>query len=115
MSEKITLKINDVDVEYVRADSIAKKPALGPEVIIRTRSAGVHIGSIGRRDEDVVLLHNARRLWQWKGAFTLNAVAAKGIDRKGSRISCAVEQITLLGVLEIIPICEGVDLTSTEK
>ncbi|MCF0222004.1 MAG: hypothetical protein HUK19_06895, partial [Fibrobacter sp.] len=84
------------------------------EVIVRTYSAGVHIGTLKERNGMEVTLTNARRLWRWEGAFTLNAVATNGVDRTESRISCSVPEITLTQAIEIIPVSEGVDLTSTE-
>lgn len=102
-------------VKYVREDSVPKPVALGPEVIIRTYSAGVHIGRIRSRNGREVVLENARRLWSWSGAFTLNAVAMSGVDRKNSRISVAVPEITLTEAIEVLPVAAGVDLSSTEK
>lgn len=113
MSQIKTLKIDDV--EYVRLDSIPTAAPKGDEVIIRTFSAGVHIGTIKGRTGKEVTLTNARRLWSWSAAFTLNAVATKGVDRKNSRISKAVPEITLLEAIEIIPVLKGVDLSSTES
>lgn len=101
------------EVEYIPASAIPK-PA-GPEVIVRTYSAGVHIGTIKSREGREVVLKNARRLWNWSGAFTLNAVSQTGIDRKNSRISIPVPSITLLEAIEILPVAEGVDLSTTEK
>jgi len=106
-----TLKIDDV--EYVRKDSIENQKT-GPEVIIRTYSAGVHIGTIKSKEGQEVVLTNARRLWKWSGAFTLNEVATNGVNRKESRISCNVPEITLAWI-EIIPVVEGVDLSPNEK
>lgn len=108
-----TIKINNI--EYIRRDSIAAAPKPGPESIVRTRSAGVHIGEVVSGEGRTVTLRNARRLWSWKGAFTLNAVAVKGVDRGGSRISTAVPLITLTEAIEIIPVAEGVDLSTTEE
>ena len=102
------------DVEYVRK-GVQTLPSAGPEVLIRTNTAGVHIGTLKSRNGNEAVLTNARRLWSWSGAFTLNAVATRGVTRKNSRISTAVPEITLLGVIEVLPICEGVDLSSTEK
>lgn len=113
MSKSTTIRIDEV--EYVRKDSIQVAPKLGPEVLVRTYSAGVHVGSKELVDGKTVHLSNARRLWSWKGAFTLNAVAVKGVDRPGSRISCAVPEIILLDAIEVIPVAEGVDLSTTEK
>ena len=106
--------ININGVEYVPADSVKPILQTGPEVIVRTYSAGVHIGTIKERTGTEVVLLNARRLWSWKGAFTLSAVATKGVSRKESRISVAVPEITLTQAIEIIPVAEGVDLSSTE-
>ena len=81
------------------------------EVLIRTYSAGVHIGTLKSRKGKEVVLTNARRLWYWKGAFTLSVVATKGVDREQSRISLPVPEITLTEAIEIIPISNGVDLS----
>ena len=97
-------------VHNISCDSFHSKQ----EVIVRTYSAGVHIGTLRERNGMEVTLTNARRLWKWAGAFTLNAVATNGVDRTESRISCSVPEITLTQAIEIIPVSEGVDLTSTE-
>ena len=113
MSKPTTIKIDEV--EYIRKDSIQVTPKLGPEVLVRTYGAGVHIGHKALIEGRTVHLKNARRLWSWKGAFTLNAAATKGVDRSGSRISCSVPEIILLDAIEVIPVAEGVDLSTTEK
>ena len=110
MSTPNTITIDDT--LYIRAD--AAKPA-GNEVIIRTYSAGVHIGTIDARIGQEVTLLNARRLWSWAGAFTLNEVSQNGVVRNNSRISKPVPQIFLLDAIEIIPVAKGVDLSTTEK
>ena len=92
----------------------AQQPSSG-EVLVRTYSAGVHIGTLKERNGKEVTLMNARRLWSWSGAFTLSAVATKGVDRKESRISVAVPEILLTEAIEIIPISDGVDLSTTER
>lgn len=85
------------------------------EVIVRTFSAGVHVGTIKEKDGKRVILTNARRIWKWSGAFTLNAVATSGINRQESRISCSVPEIELTEAIEIIPVVSGVNLTTTES
>lgn len=92
----------------------AQTPSSG-EVIVRTYSAGVHIGTFKERNGKEVTLANARRLWSWAGAFTLSAVATKGVDRVNSRISVAVPEILLTEAIEIIPVSKGIDLSTTEK
>jgi hypothetical protein len=114
MSSKPTsIKIDDV--EYVRKDLLPTPAPAGPESIIRTQASGVHIGEVTHREGREVTLKNARRLWSWQGAFTLNEVATKGVKRKDSRISCAVPSIYLLDAIEVIPVTSGVDLSTTEK
>ena len=113
MKTPVTLRIDDV--EYVRKDQISAPAPLSDEVIVRTQSAGVHIGTVESRSGSELVLLNARRLWKWSGAFTLNEVSLAGVKRSGSRISAPVQKITLLGVLEILPVTAGVDLTTTEK
>ena len=111
MSKPNTLKIDDV--EYVRKDS-SPTQELGDEVIVRTFSAGVHIGNLISENGTRVELANARRLWKWNGAFTLNEVASLGINRKESRICKIVPKIILTEAIEIIPIIKGVNLSPTE-
>lgn len=107
-----TTKVISIDgVDYIRKDMSTK--VVGDEVIIRTYSAGVHIGVIKERDSNEVTLLNARRLWKWAGAFTLNEVAMNGVTRKESRISKPVTSITVQWI-EIIPVASGVDLSTTE-
>jgi len=113
MDTPTMIKIDDV--EYIRKDSMVSDKEITDEVIVRTRSAGVHIGTIKTRNGNEFVLTNARRLWLWYGAFTLNAVAMKGVNRASSRISIPVNEIMLLEVIEVIPVAKGVDLSSTEK
>lgn len=110
-----TIKATEITLNgttYIPKDQVS--PKTGPEVIVRTYSAGVHIGTLKSRDGREVTLTNARRLWSWQGAFTLNAVATKGINREGSRISLPVPEILLLETIEILPVMEGIDLSTTE-
>lgn len=74
-------------------------------VLIRTYSAGVHIGTLASHEGMVVKLLDARRLWSWSGANTLNEAATKGVSTKeGTRISEPVPEIVLTQAIEIIPI-----------
>jgi hypothetical protein len=73
-------------------------------VLVRTYSAGVHLGYLESRHDMSVVLHNARRLWFWKGAFSLNEVATDGIKFHESRLSAVVPEIVLTQAIEIIPL-----------
>lgn len=70
--------------------------------VVRTYSAGVHVGIVTQREGAEVVLSQARRLWSWKGANTLHEVALRGVG-SGSRVSDEVDGVLLTGVIEIIP------------
>lgn len=86
---------------------IKKKPAKKttpkklPYVVVRTYSAGVHVGELKSRKGKEVVLINARRLWKWMGAFTLSEVAVEGI-KAGSKPSISAPQIVLTEAIEVI-------------
>lgn len=76
-------------------------------VIVRTYSAGVHCGYLIFKSEDGKQIHleDARRIWRWKGANTLNELSKYGCDDEYSRISEPVKKIELTEAIEVIP-CE---------
>lgn len=74
---------------------------LGQYVVVRTYSAGVHVGTLAKRDGKEVTLTDARRIWSWKGANTLHEIAAAGVA-KGSRISEPAQEVLLTEAIEII-------------
>lgn len=82
---------------------------IGKRVLIRTASAGVHFGTLESNDRMQVRLRSARRIWSWKGANTLNEIALRGIDVSASRVSEAVDAITLPAI-EIIPLADAARL-----
>jgi len=76
-------------------------PMLGRRCLIRTYSAGVHIGDVVYVDGMEVKLENALRLWSWeKGGLSLSSVANNGI--KGGRLNKTGE-VYLTNVIEFIP------------
>lgn len=72
-----------------------------PFVIVRTYSAGVHVGELVSRKGKEVSLANARRVWSWKGANTLHEMSLRGVG-PGSRISEPVASIVLTEAIEVI-------------
>ncbi len=55
-------------------------PMLGKRCMIRTYTAGVHIGKVVAVDGMEVLLHDALRLWKWEGGgLSLSVLASEGI------------------------------------
>jgi len=76
-------------------------PMLGKRCLIRTYSAGVHIGDIEHVEGMECKLVNALRLWSWlEGGLSLSAIAKKGIVK--GRLNRTGE-IYLTNVIEIIP------------
>lgn len=79
----------------------------GDLVLVRTRSAGVHVGSFKSRKGVEVELMSARRLWRWRGANTLNEVAQSGVAEDWTRLSEPVTSILLTEAIEVIPVALG--------
>ena len=75
-------------------------------VVVRTYSAGVHVGELAERRGQEVDLTGARRIWYWKGANTLNEIANRGVG-DGSKVSEAVTAITLTQAIEVIVCTEA--------
>lgn len=74
------------------------------KVIIRADRAGVFYGEIKERNGSEVVMTNVRRLWYWDGAASLSQLATEGVTRPGNcRFTVTVEEMTILGVIEIIP------------
>ena len=107
MSIPETIKIDDIT--YIREDVT---PRVAPEVdgmkycVIRTYSAGVHIGFVEqfmtKGNPQYIKLLKSRRLHQWSGACSLSQVAMDGVAAD-SRIAMEIPEIELTDVIEIIP------------
>lgn len=87
-------------------------PLLGKRVLVRTYSAGVHIGTLVSVNPDNAMechLKDALRLWKWtKGGLSLSAVAHNGID--GGRIN-RTDEVILTNAIEYIPTTEHAEAT----
>ena len=79
---------------------------LGAFVVVRTYSAGVHVGTLAARDGKEVTLTDARRLWSWNGANTLHEIANAGVGN-GSKVSETVSTVLLTEAIEIISATEA--------
>lgn len=78
---------------------------IGKDVLVRTYSAGVFVGSLRSRDGKDVLLAGARRIWYWSGAASLSQLATEGTkDPDGCKFPCAVSEVLLTEAIEIIPL-----------
>lgn len=90
----------------------ADQPMVGKRCLIRTYSAGVHIGTIewqNANDPSNIILKDALRLWKWEGGgLSLSAVANNGI--KGGRLN-KTGTVELTNVIEKIPTTEEAEET----
>ena len=109
MSEPKTMMINDI--EYIRKEDAVKMADSVDGMkysVIRTYSAGVHIGyfkEFAKNNPQQTTLLNSRRLHGWNGACSLSQVALDGVA-EGSRIAMEVPEIILTDVIEVIPCSE---------
>ena len=75
--------------------------------IIRADRAGVFFGNIKERNGSEVTMTNVRRLWFWSGAASLSQLAVEGVkDPRNCKFTVTVPEMTILGVIEIIPCSE---------
>ena len=108
------LKIAEIfkDEEQENLNKGFKHPMLNKRCLIRTYSAGVHIGDvvwINPNNSMEVKLANALRLWKWEnGGLSLSSVATNGI--KGGRLNYTGE-VYLTNVIEYIPTTEKAEKT----
>lgn len=105
MGKPKTIKIDDV--EYVRADAnqLAQSVDNMRYCVVRTYSAGVHIGYVaefGEKHPQHAKLLKSRRLHYWSGACSLSQVAMDGVSSE-SRIAMEIPEIELTDVIEVIP------------
>ena len=86
------------------ADMGSKHPMLGRRCLVRTYSAGVHIGDVTWINPENAMeckLENALRLWRWEdGGLSLSAVANNGVVK--ARLNDTGE-VMLTGAIEYIP------------
>ena len=105
------MKSEEIEINGVK---YIREPKVCGRVLVRCRNAGVHVGTLASRDSDTLVLERANRIWRWRGAHDLNAMAVHGVNRnEHTKISVMVPRITLTcsDVCEVIPVAEGVDLT----
>jgi hypothetical protein len=87
-----------------KQELVSNHPMINRRCLIRTYSAGVHIGTVAYvnpNNSAEVCLRDALRLWKWEdGGLSLSAVANNGI--KGGRLNKTGE-IYLTNAIEFIP------------
>lgn len=87
---------------------------VGKKVIVRADRAGVFFGTLKEKNGSEVVLENCRRLWYWDGANSISQLAVDGTKKPYEcRFTVLVEEIAILGVIEIIP-CTKAAIASIE-
>lgn len=83
------------------------KEMIGKKVIIRADRAGAFYGILKEKEGNEVVLTDCRRLWYWDGACSISQLAVDGTSNpENCRFTITVEEIVILGVIEIIPCTE---------
>lgn len=89
-----------------------RHPLIGKRVLVRTYSAGIHIGTLVSVNPDNSMeceLHDALRLWKWTGGgLSLSAVANNGI--KGGRLN-RTGTVVLTNAIEYISTTSSAEKT----
>ena len=111
--DDLTLKqIKELKKIFDVSELTSEQPLINTRCLIRTYSAGVHIGNIVWQNPDDpsnIILENALRLWKWDGGgLSLSAVAINGI--KNGRLN-KTGKIELTNVIEKIPTTEKAEKT----
>jgi hypothetical protein len=106
LKELLALLGETENKETKKSNPIAES-LIGKRMLVRTYSAGVHIGTITSiNPENIceVVLKDALRLWKWEGGgLSLSVVASEGI--KGGRLN-KTSEVTLTNAIEFIPTTE---------
>ena len=87
----------------------------GDYVIVRTYSAGVFAGILGKLSGQEVTLTKARRLWYWAGAASLSQMANTGTSRpRDCRFPAPVTEVLLTQAIEVLAVTPEAQKSITE-
>jgi len=111
--DDLTLReVKELHNLFNKGELNTKHPMLGRRCLIRTYSAGVHIGDviwINPENSMEIKLENALRLWKWEdGGLSLSAVAKNGVVK--GRLNKTGE-VLLTNVIEFIPTTKEAEKT----
>ena len=106
---------NEIEIngkKYVLKSSIKETKLAAPNknmpyVIVRTYSAGVFAGYIGKRIGGEAKVYNARRIYYWDGAATLSQLSQNGTTKpENCKFPCEVPFVELINIIEVLPCTE---------
>lgn len=80
---------------------------LNKKVIVRADKAGVFYGTLIAKENNEVQLTNARKLYYWSGANTVEDLALRGALKVNEcKFTDIVSEITINNYLQILPCTE---------
>jgi hypothetical protein len=105
-SSKGYVPVGHPTAEQIRAALSSDTPGVElPYRIVRCKEAGVFAGYLLACEGDTVILLNARCLWYWKGALSLNEIAEVGPALpKECKFTVPAFRVKLLGVIEVLDV-----------
>jgi len=109
MDTKITeLSINgEIYVKKSEVETSAPKKDGMKYCIVRTYSAGVFAGYIESRNDQEVVMRDARRIFYWDGAASLSQLAMSGTSKpQNCKFPEAVDRVELLQAIEILDVTD---------
>lgn len=74
---------------------------IGEYVVVRCTNAGVHSGILVEWDRSSVVLQDARNIWEWTEANTIQEISLHGIG-KGSKVSETVKFSALEETIQVL-------------
>lgn len=82
---------------------------VGRTVLVRGRLSGVHYGTLKSQGRDYIELEGSRRIWSWKGAFSLSEVSQTGPS--AARVAEAVPRM----IIPVTDVGEIIEVSSAAK
>jgi len=80
---------------------------LNKKCIVRADKAGVFYGILTAKEGSEIQLANARKLYYWSGANTVEDLALRGVLKANNcKFTDIVEEITINNYLQILPCTE---------
>ena len=110
---KLTVEVEEekFDVEIEEGKIISQKPPYQQNYTVKEGSTVKLVISKGQE----IVMSDVRRLWYWDGAASLSQLATEGTSKpKNCKFTVSVEEMTIFGVIEIIPCTESA-ITSISK
>ena len=78
---------------------------VGKKCIVRSNMAGVFFGEIANIEGSAVLMKDARKIYRWSGANTVEDISQTGV-LNSSKVTVVVENVLIEKYEQIIPCTE---------